>query len=497
MDRYRRSLHESDSLLIYYAGHGYADREEEKAYWLPVDADRSTTAQWIIADELTSKMRVEPALHVLMISDSCYSGVLLRDGEISVRPDDTQMYLKKMLAGRSRTLMASGGNEPVADGGGDGHSVFARALLKALESTDAKTFTAGDMFHDSVLRQVAGNADQTPQYSSIRNSGDDAGDFVFMRSATEGKIERVGNAVVSQSPVLSVPRPAGGGLIGGAGKSDVGTALPNPEEMAKQGQALYFAKRYAEAVPLLKPAADAGDVTAQVECGIIFEKGSESLRDFGKAVNWFRKAAEQGSARGQNDLGLMYETGEGVAKDEVEGTKLIRKAAEQGLAEAQVNLGVAYRHGAGVTRDDVEAAKWYRKAAERGDASGQFHLGYVYQFGYGVEQDDAEAARWYRRAAEGGDANGQRNLGNLYQFGTGVDKDEAEAVKWYRKAAAQGDAGGEYELGSMYESGRGVKKDLGVALYWYEKAAAQADAPAVAVQGRDVLRAKKVVAKAP
>jgi hypothetical protein len=35
-------------------------------------------------------------------------------------------YINALASKRSRVLMASGGNEPVLDGGGGGHSVFAR-----------------------------------------------------------------------------------------------------------------------------------------------------------------------------------------------------------------------------------------------------------------------------------------------------------------------------------------------------------------------------------
>ena len=200
LDEYRRTLRSNDNLLVYYAGHGYADKEEEKAYWLPVDAERDTRSRWIIADELTTKMRADPARHVLVISDSCFSGGLLREAGIQIRPVDQQTYMTKMLAGRSRTLMSSGGNEPVTDGGDNGHSVFANAVIRALLDTNMKEFTAEDLFHNFVLRQVAGSSDQIPKYSSIRNSGDDSGDFVFSRV---GDINPTNSGRPPSSPTLS------------------------------------------------------------------------------------------------------------------------------------------------------------------------------------------------------------------------------------------------------------------------------------------------------
>jgi len=181
LDQYRRTLPTTASLLIYYAGHGAFDQDTDKAYWLPVDAEKDNHANWIIADDITSDARAIPALHVLIISDSCYSGVLTRDIDSSLSLADRGAYVEKMLRSRSRNLMSSGGNEPVADGGRAGHSVFADALLHALVQMDQGVFTAADLFNRFVQPQVAGRSNQVPQYSLIRNSGHEYGDFVFHR----------------------------------------------------------------------------------------------------------------------------------------------------------------------------------------------------------------------------------------------------------------------------------------------------------------------------
>jgi uncharacterized caspase-like protein len=182
MNDYRHSLDENASLLIYYAGHGYYDRDADKAYWLPVDADRDDNSHWIMAESITTAAKVIPARHVLIVSDSCYSGGLTRDIAVSYTPQERERYLAKMALGKSRTLMSSGALEPVADGGGGGHSVFTGALIKALATSSDSIVTAGGLFDQYVQVSVAGRSDQTPQYAPIRNSGHDFGDFVFVRS---------------------------------------------------------------------------------------------------------------------------------------------------------------------------------------------------------------------------------------------------------------------------------------------------------------------------
>jgi hypothetical protein len=178
----RKSLKENDSLLIYYAGHGEFDKTANKAYWLPVDARKDDDTNWILADRITSNIRRISSKHILVVADSCYSGTFTRRAVTDLSSSQARdRYLKKMQAKNSRTLLASGGNEPVSDIGGKGHSVFAAALLQGLKQMEKNTFSAEELFYDHIKERVAGNADQTPEYNIIRNSGHDGGDFIFKR----------------------------------------------------------------------------------------------------------------------------------------------------------------------------------------------------------------------------------------------------------------------------------------------------------------------------
>jgi hypothetical protein len=76
-------------------------------------------------------------------------------------------------------LLTSGANEPVADGGGDGHSIFARAFLTALREAEGP-MTAQEIFDGWVRPIVIGRADQEPQFRPIAKSGHEGGDFVFV-----------------------------------------------------------------------------------------------------------------------------------------------------------------------------------------------------------------------------------------------------------------------------------------------------------------------------
>jgi len=208
INKMRKKLGSNDNLLIYYAGHGEFDKNVEKAYWLPVDAQRDDPTNWIIADDITSNIKRISSRHILLVSDSCYSGTLTRAAVIDLKSAEKDEYIKKMAERPSRTLMASGGNEPVADGGGSGHSVFASAFLKALKETEKNVFTAEELFHGrgSVKEMVAGKSDQVPEYNTIKNSGHEGGDFVFQTA--KASVSGAGGYTAPLAPI-EIKEPSG------------------------------------------------------------------------------------------------------------------------------------------------------------------------------------------------------------------------------------------------------------------------------------------------
>ncbi|MDA0231378.1 MAG: caspase family protein [Proteobacteria bacterium] len=178
MSELRANLAYDTNLLIYYAGHGVIDPVTERGYWLPVEAEQSNSANWVSNDDITDMLKAIPARHILVIADSCYSGTLVRAASIDLETwEDRRDWLKRVVEKRSRTALASGGLEPVADAGSGGHSVFAAALLGALQE-NTEIIEANELFAP-VRKSVVLNANQTPIYSDIRLAGHDGGDFIF------------------------------------------------------------------------------------------------------------------------------------------------------------------------------------------------------------------------------------------------------------------------------------------------------------------------------
>ena len=184
LDQLRATLTEQDNLLIYYAGHGMLDTSEERGYWLPVNAKLNSRIQWLSNTTITDALKAMAAKHILVVADSCYSGTLVRGIDV-VRPPsggERDTYLARIAQKRSRTVLTSGGMEPVSDSGGGGeHSVFAKAFLTALQEN--RDVLDGQQLFNLVRRSVILNASQTPEYTDIRYAGHEGGDFLFVRQA--------------------------------------------------------------------------------------------------------------------------------------------------------------------------------------------------------------------------------------------------------------------------------------------------------------------------
>lgn len=78
--------------------------------------------------------------------------------------------------------------------------------------------------------------------------------------------------------------------------------------------------------------------------------------------------AQAGDVDAQYNLGIMYYHGEGIAKNHDEALKWFHLSAEQGDAEAQFNLGFMYGRGEGTGKDHRASMEWFQKAASQGHA---------------------------------------------------------------------------------------------------------------------------------
>lgn len=178
LDGLRKKLTQIDNLLIYYAGHGWLDENADEGYWLPVDAARENPLNWVSNSQVTSSIKAMPAKHVLIVADSCYSGKMTRSVKklTLVRSNNDYALIARK---KSRSVLCSGGLEPVIDSGGkSGHSIFASAFLDVLNANN--TIINGTELYSKIWQIVRLGADQKPEYSDIRKAGHEGGDFLFV-----------------------------------------------------------------------------------------------------------------------------------------------------------------------------------------------------------------------------------------------------------------------------------------------------------------------------
>lgn len=187
LNEYRKNLDEHDNLLIYYAGHGEIDRANLRGHWLPIDAEADSDANWISNVTITDLLNAMSVKHALVIADSCYSGTLTRSSLANLDPgvsDDARTkWLQAIVQSRVRTVLTSGGVQPVMDGGGGQHSVFAQSLIEVLR--DNEDAIEAQRVYREVAARVLDRAsrfeiDQRPEYAPLRFAGHESGDFVFV-----------------------------------------------------------------------------------------------------------------------------------------------------------------------------------------------------------------------------------------------------------------------------------------------------------------------------
>lgn len=171
-----------DSLLIYYAGHGQYSQDGQLGWWVPVEGQPHSPGTFITNASIREYIKGMKAKHVYLVADSCFAGSLFSTSR--AMPPLNDQFFKRLYASRSRWGLTSGGTEPVADQGRDGHSIFAYHFIKLLqENTDP--YLVPSHIYDQIAPLIANNSEQTPRSEPLKGAGDEGGQFVF-RLAADG-----------------------------------------------------------------------------------------------------------------------------------------------------------------------------------------------------------------------------------------------------------------------------------------------------------------------
>lgn len=174
---------EESNVLIFYSGHGqYLDNQ---AYWVPVDANgKEAEHTFISSSQIRKKIESLNARHVLLISDSCFSGDLVRKSKGGNRYDlELSRHDQFLIENPSRHVLTSSRfNQPAYEG--KNNSVFTRHLLKILRQERSNPISSTELFHELRNNMIDAGEEQTPQYSSLKSKGslpDEEGDFLLIQ----------------------------------------------------------------------------------------------------------------------------------------------------------------------------------------------------------------------------------------------------------------------------------------------------------------------------
>lgn len=172
LDKLSYQLSQNDNLLIFYAGHGYWDKEKETGYWLPADAEQFSSVNWIRNSTIQDFVDDINTRHTLLITDACFAGSIFKTrGSFQ----NASIAINKLYSMTSRKAMTSGTLEEVPD-----RSVFIEYLMKRLFENNKKYISAEELF-SSFREAVINNSPNVPQYGVIQNTGDEGGEFIFIK----------------------------------------------------------------------------------------------------------------------------------------------------------------------------------------------------------------------------------------------------------------------------------------------------------------------------
>ena len=172
LDLLAEKLTKEDNLMIFYAGHGWWDKEANVGYWLPSDARISRKAEWFGNSRLCDYLKVIDSKHTLLIADACFGGSIFKTRSVSMEAPKAIQMLYDLP---SRKAMTSGTLTEVPD-----RSSFVKYFIERLSANDDKYISSEQLF-SSFRTAVMNNSDVIPQYGEIRNVGDQGGDFIFIK----------------------------------------------------------------------------------------------------------------------------------------------------------------------------------------------------------------------------------------------------------------------------------------------------------------------------
>jgi TPR repeat protein len=492
-DDLRNRLKPEDDLVIFFAGHGttrndkVGDETQSVGFLVPFEARAPGAnehwSDYLNIEEFLRKISSLPSEHILVILDSCHSGMALGSKFTTSRADTR--FQEDMLRKVSRKVITSAqGDQLAADSGPlSGHSLFTGLMMQGLMTGKADSFRQGFITSTQLGAYtqhevgVQEGSRQTPLFGGfdldgggeliiplgagaaapVDSSGKLGSELTPLESGEIAKLKKDDRRYwQDDDPLKNFPaaRSATVKLCDGGD----GWGCAQAADSFRKG--LGGGSDYTRAMELARKGCQVSQTSSCVILGILYEKGEAIQPDTQAAARLYRDACTRGNLRGCADLGNLYQSGHGVALDYSQARTFFQKACDGGEMVGCSNLGVLDASGLGAAKDSAEAISFYSRACDGGEAAGCYNLGAMEEDGDGAGKDAARAATLFRKACDAGEMRGCNKLGLMYESGEGVARDAAQAIDLYRRACSGGEAMGCFSLGVKLESGQGVAQDF-------------------------------------
>lgn len=202
LDELGKKVKSEDKLFIYYSGHGHLNDHLGLGYWIPVDAQKDKAARYIPNSTVRDYVKGIKAKHILLVSDSCFSGSLFMQGQ-----HRSSRAIKELDNLTSRWAICSGRHdEEVYDGDPGENSPFTKSFIDILKSNEQPSLNVGRVA-DRVIEQTAANYEQLPDGRPLFGVGHQGGQYIFKQKGQSRSV-RVPAAAYPQAVAAAAPIPA-------------------------------------------------------------------------------------------------------------------------------------------------------------------------------------------------------------------------------------------------------------------------------------------------
>jgi uncharacterized protein len=180
-----KELAENDNLVVFYAGHGRRDLRNRRGWWLPVDAQANaeTRTNWLPNQEVSDRLALIPARHILVLADASYVGDIVRGAAVpeaqKMTLEQWNKYVETAKRKRARLALASGADGPTPAGDG---SRFTKTLIDVLQKQ--KGVVPASRIHRELVNALTADDRVTsavPTLAPLQSAFHDGVDFLFER----------------------------------------------------------------------------------------------------------------------------------------------------------------------------------------------------------------------------------------------------------------------------------------------------------------------------